>query len=242
MLQVADWVCGYHEYMPTRAFHKLTYKSADKITIICSIKIYLRAPGPSTSSRRSSVQQILHLMPSHIYVYADAERAEHPPRRRYRRQLRSQRRLLTSGQSLPRPPVPSLATFPLYVHRCPASPHPLPLRLRGHAGGAGGCNEAEMPNREPVPRCTISWPPRWPGGPCALPTGKREEVPLHERGNAHIMCSSCTTNSNLILNIFSHRVDDRVPRAVFQALNEISEREVAPAYPEDEMSGGSLLR
>lgn len=34
---------------------------------------------------------------------------------------------------------------------------------------------------------------------------------------------------------------NQIPSVVFQALNEISERE-APVYQEEEMSGGSLLR
>lgn len=46
--------------------------------------------------------------------------------------------------------------------------------------------------------------------------------------------------SHLTLNPFPHV--SIVASVVFQALNEISEREGAPEYPEDEMSGGSLLR
>lgn len=120
---------------------------------------------------------------------ADAERAEHPARRGHWRQrwrLRPQRCVLPSGQSLQRPPVTSLPALPLYVHPCPCPPHALPLRLWGHAGGAGGCDEAERPNGEPVPGRAVSGPPQWPGGPTPLQTGEWEEVPLHEGGNTYI--------------------------------------------------------
>lgn len=121
-----------------------------------------------------------------LYVFpcAVAERAEHPARwglRCQRRQPGPQRCVFPSGQ---RPPVTALLTLPLYVHSYPCPSHALPLRLWGHAGGAGSCDEAERPDGEPVPGRAVSGPPQWPWGATTLQPGEWEEVPLHEGGNS----------------------------------------------------------